>query len=34
MKKGHATGNGDFLRKAFHPEAKVMAFGDGKLTNI
>ena len=32
--QGHATGNGDFMRKAFHPEAKVMAFRDGKLTNI
>lgn len=30
--QGHATGNGDFMRKAFHPEAKVMAFRDGKLT--
>ena len=32
--QGHATGNGDFMRKAFHTEAKVMAFRDGKLTNI
>ena len=32
--QGHATGNGDFMRKAFHSEAKVMAFRDGKLTNI
>lgn len=32
--QGHATGNGDFMRKAFHPEAKVMAFRDGKLTNL
>ena len=32
--QGHATGNGDFMRKAFHPDAKVMAFRDGKLTNI
>jgi hypothetical protein len=32
--QGHATGNGDFMRKAFHPEAKVMAFRDGKLTNM
>jgi hypothetical protein len=32
--QGHATGNGDFMRKAFHPEAKVMAFRDGKLMNI
>ena len=32
--QGHSTGNGDFMRKAFHPEAKVMAFRDGKLTNM
>ena len=32
--QGHATGNGDFMRKAFHTEAKVMAFRDGKLTNL
>ncbi len=32
--QGHATGDGDFMRKAFHTEAKVMAFRDGKLTNL
>jgi hypothetical protein len=32
--QGHATGNGDFMRKAFHTEARVMAFRDGKLTNL
>lgn len=32
--QGHATGNGDFMRKAFHTEAKIMAFRDGKLTNL
>jgi regulator of protease activity HflC (stomatin/prohibitin superfamily) len=32
--QGHATGNGDFMRKAFHSDAKVMAFRDGKLTNL
>jgi hypothetical protein len=32
--QGHATGNGDFMRKAFHTEAKIMAFRDGKLTNM
>jgi len=32
--KAHATGNGDYIRKAFLPEAKVMAFRDGKLLNI
>jgi hypothetical protein len=32
--QGHATGNGDFMRKAFHTEAKIMAFRDGKLFNL
>ena len=32
--QAHATGNPDFIRKAFHTEAKVMAFRDGKLTNL
>ena len=32
--QGHATGNGEFMRKAFHTEAKIMAFRDGKLTNL
>ena len=32
--QGHATGNGDLMRKAFHTDAKVMAFRDGKLTNL
>jgi regulator of protease activity HflC (stomatin/prohibitin superfamily) len=32
--QGHATGNGDFMRKAFYTDAKVMAFRDGKLTNL
>lgn len=30
----HATGNPDFIRKAFLPEAKIMAFRDGKLLNL
>jgi hypothetical protein len=29
--KAHATGNAEFIRKAFHPEAKVMFFADGKF---
>jgi len=29
--KAHATGDGEFIRKAFHPEAKVMFFADGKF---
>ena len=32
--QAHATGNPEFIRKAFHTEAKVMAFRDGKLTNL
>lgn len=32
--QGHVTGNGDFMRKAFHPEARVMAFRDGKMMNL
>lgn len=30
--KGHATGNGDYFRKAFHPDAKLFFIRDGKLT--
>ena len=30
----HATGNPEFIRKAFLPEAKIMAFRDGKLLNL
>lgn len=30
----HATGNPDFIRKAFFLEAKIMAFRDGKLLNL
>lgn len=29
-----ATGNPDLIRKAFFPEAKIMAFRDGKLLNL
>lgn len=32
--QGHATGNGDFMRKAFHTDAKIMAFRDGKMMNV
>jgi Putative lumazine-binding len=32
--KGHATGDGDYIRKAFHPEAKVFSFRDGKLNQL
>jgi hypothetical protein len=32
--QGHATGNGDFMRKAFHTDAKIMAFRDGKMMNL
>lgn len=30
----HATGNPDYIRKAFFPEAKILAFRDGKLLNL
>lgn len=29
-----ATGNPDYIRKAFFPEAKIMAFREGKLLNL
>lgn len=29
--KGHATGDGEFMKKAFHPEAKLFWYRDGKL---
>ena len=29
--QGHATGNGDFFRKAFHPDAKLFWVRDGAL---
>jgi regulator of protease activity HflC (stomatin/prohibitin superfamily) len=32
--KAHATGNPEFVRKAFLPEARVMAYRDGKLLNL
>ena len=32
--KGHATGDGEFMRKAFHPDAKVFWYRDGKLNQI
>jgi Putative lumazine-binding len=32
--KGHETGKGDFMRKAFYADAKIMAFRDNKLVNL
>lgn len=32
--QAQATGNGDFIRKAFHADARIMAFRDGKMTNL
>jgi hypothetical protein len=32
--KGHATGDGDYMRKAFHPDAKVFFIRDGKLNQL
>lgn len=31
--KGHATGNGDFWRQAFHPSARIEGMRDGKLVS-
>jgi hypothetical protein len=30
--QGHATGNGEYFRKAFHPDAKLFFIREGKLT--
>lgn len=30
----HATGNPEYIRKAFFPDAKILAFRDGKLLNL
>ena len=30
----HATGNPEYIRKAFFPDAKIMAYRDGKLLNL
>ena len=32
--KGHATGDGEYMRKAFHPDAKVFSYRDGKLNQL
>jgi Putative lumazine-binding len=32
--KGHATGDSEYIRKAFHPEAKVFSFRDGKINQL
>lgn len=32
--QAQATGNGDFIRKAFHADARIIAFRDGKLLNL
>ncbi len=32
--KGHATGDSDYIRKAFHPDAKVFSFRDGKINQL
>ena len=29
--KGHVTGQGEYMRKAFHPDAKIMFYRDGKF---
>ena len=32
--QAHITGNPDFINKAFHADARIMAFSGGKLTNL
>lgn len=32
--QAHATGQGDFIRQAFHPDAKIMSIRDGKLMSL
>lgn len=32
--QGHATGDGEHFRKAFHPDAKLFFIRDGKLTQV
>ncbi len=32
--KAQATGNGNLIRQAFHKDARIMAFRDGKLINL
>ena len=32
--QGHATGDGEYYRKAFHPEAKLFAIRDGKFWQL
>lgn len=31
---GQTAGAPEFIRKAFHKDARIMAFRDGKLTNL
>ena len=32
--QAQATGNGEFIRKAFHADARIMAFREGKIINL
>lgn len=32
--KAHATGDGEYIRKAFHADAKVFSYRDGKLNQL
>ncbi len=32
--KGHATGEGEYFRKAFHPEAKLFFIREGKFSQL
>jgi putative lumazine-binding protein/histidine kinase len=32
--QGHATGRGEFMRQAFHPDAKLFSVRDGKVSQV
>lgn len=32
--KGHSTGDGEYFRKAFHPDSKLIFIRDGKYTTL
>ena len=32
--KAHATGQSDYIRKAFHPDARILSFRDGKFQSL
>jgi len=32
--KGHSTGKAEYIRKAFHPDARIISFRDGVLHSL